>query len=165
MVTAHQDFPKPGITFRDFAPILKSPEALSYITDEFSRLFDLDRIDAFAGIESRGFILGAAMAVKHGKGFAMIRKVGKTPGGTVRLSYDLEYGSDSIEMRKDALDKNQRVLICDDLLATGGTARAAAELVEMAGATVSGIAFIIELTELNGKEKLDGYNAQSLVKY
>lgn len=165
MVTAHPDFPKPGIMFRDFAPILKSPEALSYITDEFSRLFDLDRIDAFAGIESRGFILGAAMAVKHGKGFAMIRKVGKTPGGTVRLSYDLEYGSDSIEMRKDALDKNQRVLICDDLLATGGTARAAAELVEMAGATVSGIAFIIELTELNGKEKLDGYNAQSLVKY
>lgn len=165
MVSDHPDFPKKGILFHDFAPILKNPKALSYVIDEISNLFDMDNIDIIAGIESRGFILGTAMAVKHQKGLAMIRKVGKTPGRTIKTSYTLEYGRSAIEMRSDVLDVGQRVLLCDDLLATGGTMKAAADLVKSTGAVISGMAFIIELTDLNGRHIMGNYDIHSLVKY
>lgn len=165
LISDHPDFPKEGILFHDFAPILKDPKALSYVTDEISDLFDMDSIDIIAGIESRGFILGTAMAVKHQKGFTMIRKAGKTPGRTIKTSYMLEYGSSTIEMRRDALDEGQRVLLCDDLLATGGTMKAAADLVKSTGAIISGMAFIIELTDLDGRDTIGDYSIRSLVKY
>ena len=165
MITNHPNFPKEGITFRDVAPVLKNPQALSHICDEFSKLFDIHKIDMMVGVESRGFILGAAMAVKYQKGFAMIRKAGKTPGNTVKMSYTLEYGNSTLEMRQDALGEGQRVLLCDDLLATGGTAKAAADLVKSTGATISGIAFIIELAGLNGREKIGNHDIRSLVTY
>lgn len=165
LISDHADFPKKGILFHDFAPILKDPQALSYVIDEFSNLYDMSNVDVIVGIESRGFILGTAMAVRHQKGFTMIRKAGKTPGRTVKTSYELEYGSSTIEMRYDALDKGQRVLLCDDLLATGGTMKAAADLVNSTGAIISGMAFIIELTDLNGRNTIGDYTIRSLVKY
>ncbi|MXX20837.1 MAG: adenine phosphoribosyltransferase [Cenarchaeum sp. SB0661_bin_35] len=165
LISDHSDFPKKGILFHDFAPILKDPKAVSYVVDAISGLFDMDEIDVISGIESRGFIVGMALAVRHQKGFAMIRKVGKTPGTTIKTSYTLEYGSSTIEMRDDALEQGQRVLLCDDLLATGGTMKAAAELVNRTGSKVMGMAFIIELTGLNGRETIGDYNIHSLVKY
>ena len=165
IITDHPDFPKPGIIFRDFAPVLKNPAAVTWTADELERRFPADTIDMVVGIESRGFILGTLMATRYGRGLAMIRKAGKTPGKTRKISYSIEYGSDTIEIRQDALGSGQRVLICDDLLATGGTARAAADLVESTGATVSGIAFIIELAGLGGRQKIGDYRIESLVSY
>lgn len=165
IITEHPDFPKPGIVFRDFAPVLRNPAAMRWIADELERRFPADTVDVVVGIESRGFILGTLMATRYGRGLAMVRKAGKTPGKTRKISYSIEYGSDTIEMRQDALGAGQRVLICDDLLATGGTARATADLVEGTGATVSGIAFIIELASLGGRQKIGGYRIESLVSY
>lgn len=165
MITDHPDFPKQGIVFHDFAPVLKSHAAMTWIADELERRFHAETIDVVAGIESRGFILGTLMATRYGRGLVMVRKAGKTPGRTRKTSYSIEYGSDTIEMRQDALDAGQRVLICDDLLATGGTARAAADLIESTGATVSGIAFIIELANLGGRRKIGDYRIESLVSY
>ena len=122
-------------------------------------------VDVFAGIESRGFILACALAQKYGKGMVLLRKAGKLPGKTAKISYTIEYGKAQMEIQKTALEKNERVLICDDLLATGGTAKAAAKLVEKLHATVIGFVFIIELTELNGKEKIKEYRIESLVEY
>lgn len=165
IITSHPDFPKPGIVFRDFAPVLRNPGAIAWAAGEVEKTFPADGVDIVAGIESRGFILGTAVAVRYNKGLAMIRKAGKTPGETRKVSYSIEYGSDTIEMRKDALDAGQRVLICDDLLATGGTARAAVDLVEGTGATVAGLAFIIELSGLKGRQKIGSYRIESLVDY
>lgn len=165
IISTHQDFPKKGILFRDFAPLLASPDALRYIADEIQKKFPVDTVDMIAGIESRGFILGTLLAIKYDTGFAMIRKAGKTPGKTYQMSYSLEYGTDTIEMRADAVKAGSRVLICDDLLATGGTARAAADLIEKAGARVMGLAFIIELEALQGRRKIGDYNIESLVVY
>ena len=159
------DFPKPGIIFRDFAPILGNPAAVAYVVDELERRFPADAVDMVAGIESRGFVLGALMAARYNKGLVMVRKAGKTPGQTRQVSYDLEYGSAVIEMRGDAVRNGARVLVCDDLLATGGTAAAAASLVEGAGAKVAGMAFIIELSGLGGRSKISGYRTESLVAY
>ncbi len=159
------NFPKKGILFRDFSPILKDPSALSYIVDEFSKYFHPKDIDLFAGIESRGFLLACALAVRYNKGMIMIRKAGKLPGKTTKLSYKTEYGKDSVEIQKHALEEGQRILICDDLLATGGTAKASAKLIEKVGGKVVGFAFIIELTELNGSKCISNYNIKSLVKY
>ena len=159
------NFPKKGILFRDFSPILKDPSALSFIADEFSKYFHPNDIDVFAGIESRGFLLACVLASRYNKGMVMIRKEGKLPGKTIKLSYKIEYGQDTIEIQKDLVKKGERILICDDLLATGGTARASAKLIEKVGGKITGFAFIIELTELNGMRGISQYNCKSLVKY
>lgn len=159
------NFPKKGILFRDFSPILKDPSALSFIADEFSKYFHPKDIDVFAGIESRGFILACVLASRYNKGLVMIRKEGKLPGKTIKISYKIEYGQDTIEIQKDLIKKGDKVLICDDLLATGGTAKASAKLIEKVGGEITGFAFIIELTELNGLKGINQYNCKSLVKY
>ena len=159
------NFPKKGILFRDFSPILKDPSALSFIADEFAKYFHPNDIDIFAGIESRGFLLACVLASRYNKGMVMIRKEGKLPGKTIKLSYKIEYGQDTIEIQKDLIKKGEKVLICDDLLATGGTARASAKLIEKVGGKITGFAFIIELTELNGMKGISQYNCKSLVKY
>ena len=159
------NFPKKGILFRDFSPILKDPSALSFIADEFTKYFHPKDVDLFAGIESRGFLLACVLATRYNKGMIMIRKAGKLPGKTTKLSYKIEYGQDTIEIQKDIISKGQKILICDDLLATGGTAKASAKLIEKVGGKVTGFAFIIELTELNGMKGINQYNCKSLVKY
>lgn len=159
------NFPKKGILFRDFSPILKDPSALSFIADEFTKYFHPKDVDLFAGIESRGFLLACVLATRYNKGMIMIRKAGKLPGKTTKLSYKIEYGQDTIEIQKDIISKGQKILICDDLLATGGTAKASAKLIEKAGGKVTGFAFIIELTELNGMKGINQYNCKSLVRY
>ena len=164
-IADYQDFPKKGILFRDFSPILKDPSALSLVVDEFAKKFHPNDVDVFAGIESRGFILACALAQKYSKGMILLRKAGKLPGKTVKVSYSIEYGKAQMEIQKTALEKNERVLICDDLLATGGTAKAAAKLVEKLEANVVGFAFIIELTALKGIEKIKEYRTESLVEY
>ncbi|MDH3191336.1 MAG: adenine phosphoribosyltransferase [Nitrosopumilus sp.] len=164
-VSEYPNFPKKGILFRDFSPILKDPSALSYITDEFTKYFHPKDVDVFAGIESRGFILACLMASRYNKGMIMIRKSGKLPGKTIKLSYKIEYGQDTIEIQKDVIERGQKVIICDDLLATGGTAKASAKLIEKVGGIISGFAFMIELTELKGMRLISNYNCKSLVKY
>ncbi|MDC0193354.1 adenine phosphoribosyltransferase [Candidatus Nitrosopelagicus sp.] len=164
-IAEYPNFPKKGILFRDFSPILKDPSALSFVIDEFAKKFHPNDVDVFAGIESRGFILACVLAQKYNKGMVLLRKAGKLPGKTVKVSYSIEYGKAQMEIQKTALKKNERVLICDDLLATGGTAKAAAKLVEKLEAKVIGFAFIIELTELKGIEKIKEYRTESLVEY
>ncbi len=164
-IAEYPNFPKKGILFRDFSPILKDPSALSFVIDEFAKKFHPNDVDVFAGIESRGFILACVLAQKYNKGMVLLRKAGKVPGKTVKVSYSIEYGKAQMEIQKTALKKNERVLICDDLLATGGTAKAAAKLVEKLEAKVIGFAFIIELTELKGIEKIKEYRTESLVEY
>tara|TARA_Y100000590_G_scaffold280437_1_gene315052 strand:- start:819 stop:1331 length:513 start_codon:yes stop_codon:yes gene_type:complete len=164
-IADYENFPKKGILFRDFSPILRDPSALSFVIDEFTKKFHPNDVDVFAGIESRGFILACALAQKYNKGMVLLRKAGKLPGKTVKVSYSIEYGKAQMEIQKTTLKKNERVLICDDLLATGGTAKAAAKLVEKLEATVIGFAFIIELTALKGIEKIKEYRTESLVEY
>ena len=165
IITEYQDFPKKGILFRDISPILKNPAALSHVVDEFAKRFHANDVDVFAGIESRGFPLACALSLRYNKGMIMIRKQGKLPGATVKRSYSIEYGKATMEVQKNAISKDQRVLVCDDLLATGGTAKAAAELIEKLGGRVAGFAFIVELTDLNGIKKIEKYRCESLVKY
>ena len=164
-INDYKDFPKKGILFRDFNPILKDPSALSYVVDEFSKRIHPNDVDVFAGIESRGFILACALAQKYNKGMVLLRKAGKLPGKTIKMSYTIEYGKAQLEIQKTTLEKNERVLICDDLLATGGTAKAAAKLVEKLDAKVVGFAFIIELIDLKGIEKIKEYRTEVLVQY
>jgi len=159
------DFPKKGVLFRDFSPILQDPSAMSYVIDEFAKHFHPKDFDILAAIESRGFLVACALALKFNKGMFMIRKKGKLPGKTEKISYKIEYGKDVLEIQKHSLEKGKRVLICDDLLATGGTAKASAKLIEKIGGEVAGFAFIIELTELNGMKGISKYNCKSLVKY
>ena len=164
-INDYKDFPKKGILFRDFNPILKDPSALSYVVDEFSKRIHPNDVDVFAGIESRGFILACALAQKYNKGMVLLRKAGKLPGKTIKMSYTIEYGKAQLEIQKTTLEKNERVLICDDLLATGGTAKAAAKLGEKLDAKVVGFAFIIELIDLKGIEKIKEYRTEVLVQY
>ena len=164
-INEYHDFPKKGIIFRDFSPILKDPSALSYVVDELSKHFHPKNIDLFAGIESRGFLLASAMAIRYDKGMIMIRKAGKLPGKTVKQSYSIEYGNNTIEIQNNSITKGDRILICDDLLATGGTAKASGKLIEKMGGKIAGFAFIIELTELKGIKEISKYNCKSLVKY
>jgi adenine phosphoribosyltransferase len=164
-ISEYPNFPKKGILFRDFSPILKDPSALSFISDEFSKHFHPKDVDLFAGIESRGFLLAGILASRYNKGMVMIRKAGKLPGKTTKLSYTIEYGKDTIEIQKELIDEGQKIVICDDLLATGGTAKASAKLIEKIGGTITGFAFIIELTELNGIKGINQYKCKSLVKY
>ncbi len=158
-------FPKEGILFHDIMPMLQDAEALRYAVDRLADYGRSRRVDLVLGAEARGFILGAALAYALGVGFAAARKPGKLPWKVTRCEYDLEYGTDALEMHADAIKPGQRVLIHDDLLATGGTARAKIQLVEQAGGIVAGLAFIIELTELHGREKLAGYDVLSLLQY
>jgi len=165
IIAEYPNFPKKGILFRDFSPILSDPAAMSFVVEEFSKRFHPGDVDVFAGIESRGFITASILAQKYNKGMVMLRKAGKLPGKTVKISYTIEYGKAVLEIQKNVLKKDERVVICDDLLATGGTANAAAKLVEKMGAVVAGFAFIIELTGLNGNKKLSNYKTVSLVQY
>ena len=164
-ISEYQDFPKKGILFRDFSPILGDPSAMSFVVEEFSKQFHPKDVDAFVGIESRGFIIASILAQKYSKGMVMLRKEGKLPGKTVKTSYTIEYGKAVLEIQKSALNQGEKVVICDDLLATGGTAKAAAKLVEEVGGKVAGFAFIIELTDLNGIKEINNYKTISLVQY
>ena len=165
IIDEYPNFPKKGILFRDFSPILNDPAAMSFVVEEFSKQFHPVDVDVFVGIESRGFITASILAQKYNKGMVMLRKAGKLPGKTVKISYTIEYGKAVLEIQKNMLKKDERVVICDDLLATGGTANAAAKLVEKMGAKVTGFTFIIELTGLNGNKKLSNYKTVSLVQY
>ena len=159
------DFPKPGINFYDITTLLQNPLALRKTVDRFVWMFADKRIDKVVGIESRGFMFGPIVAYDLNAGFVPVRKPGKLPYQTIRQSYDLEYGSDSVEMHNDAVKPGEHVLIVDDLVATGGTALAAAKLVESLGGEVAGMGFIIELTFLPCREKLGGYKVESLIQY
>ncbi len=158
------DFPKPGILFYDISTLLKHPGAWKETVAEMTEALRPLKPDLLAGIESRGFLIAAPVAVLLGCGFVMIRKKGKLPGKTIPHTYDLEYGSDTVEIQSDAVEAGQRVVIIDDLLATGGTAAAAVRLCRMVGADVVGSAFIIELTGLKGRARLD-VPVTSLIDY
>ena len=159
------DFPKEGIVFKDIMPLLADPEALRQTVEELAAFARPLSPDLVLGAEARGFILGGALAYELGCGFVAARKPGKLPWETVSAEYDLEYGTDSLELHADAIAHGARVLVHDDLLATGGTARAKCDLVEKLGGAVVGIAFVIELEFLHGRERLEGYDVHSLIRY
>lgn len=159
------DFPKPGIVFKDITPLLNDKGAFRYAIFEMRRLVAGKEIDKVVGIESRGFIIGSVLAHELGVGFVPVRKKGKLPAATVRQEYALEYGTDAVEMHKDAISSGEKVLIVDDLLATGGTSAATASLVEMLGGKIAGFCFLVELNFLRGREKLAGYDVRSLLHY
>jgi adenine phosphoribosyltransferase len=159
------DFPKPGIVFKDITPLLADGPLFGKTIDLFAQRYRDQNVDTVLGIESRGFIVGAALAYKLGAGFSVVRKPGKLPYNTHRASYALEYGTDTLEIHVDALTSESRVIIADDLIATGGTAAATAELVSKLGATVVECAFIIELAFLKGREKLKNFGVYSLLQY
>jgi adenine phosphoribosyltransferase len=157
------DFPKPGILFKDITPMLASPDALRTAVERLAAL-DIGPVDKVAAIESRGFLFGVPLAMHLGKGFVPVRKPGKLPWKTNRVEYVLEYGTDAVEIHQDALQGGERVLLVDDLLATGGTMRAACELVEACGATVAGCAFVVELGFLSGRARLAPRHVESLIQ-
>jgi adenine phosphoribosyltransferase len=159
------DFPKPGILFYDITTLLKDKCGFRAVIDALKHHYHDVGVDTILGIEARGFIFAPALAYALGTGFVPIRKPKKLPAESVKVSYDLEYGSDSLEMHKDALENGHKVLIVDDLLATGGTAAAAARMVENVGGIVAGIGVVIELSFLQGRKKLEGYDVFSLLKY
>ena len=159
------DHPKPGILFYDITTLLRDPKGYGAVVDELSRPYLDAGVEVVVGIESRGFILGAAVAERLGAGFVPIRKPGKLPARTLRESYALEYGTDALEIHADALTTGCRTLIVDDVLATGGTAEAAVKLVKALGATLHGLAFLIELGFLNGKAKLGSERVHSVLEY
>ena len=159
------DFPKKGIIFKDITPLLKHPDAFRFAVDALGEALAKKKVDYLVGIESRGFIFSPILAYKLKVGFVPVRKKGKLPYRTEEISYELEYGKATLEIHQDAFPKGARVAIVDDLLATGGTALAAAQLVEKLGGRVEAIAFLVELTFLKGREKLARYNVFSLVQY
>jgi len=160
------DFPKPGINFYDITTLLKDPHALRQTVDRFAWLFTRKPpIDKVAGIESRGFMFGPSLAYSLNAGFVPVRKPGKLPAAKVSQTYELEYGTDRVEMHADAVSPGERVLIVDDVIATGGTALATAKLVESLGGEVVGFGFIIELAFLPGRGRLTGYEVESLIRY
>jgi adenine phosphoribosyltransferase len=159
------DFPKPGILFYDITTLLKNAEGFRSVIDGLRRHYQNACVDTVLGIEARGFIFAPALAYALGAGFVPVRKPKKLPAECVSVTYDLEYGSDSLEMHKDAIGQGHSVLIVDDLLATGGTAAAAARMVENVGGSVAGIGFVVELTFLNGRQKLPGRDVFSLLQY
>lgn len=159
------DFPKKGIIFKDITPLLKNGPALKLACDGLSECFRDLKIDQVVGIESRGFIFSPIVAYQLNSGFVPVRKKGKLPALTERISYGLEYGEDTLEIHSDALKKGAQVVIVDDLLATGGTAEAVIRLVEKLGATVIGVAFLVELAFLKGRQRLKNYRVHSLISY
>lgn len=160
-----EDFPKEGISFKDITTLLEDSEAFQYTIDQLVKIADEYDYDVIIGPEARGFIFSAPMAYAAGKPLVLVRKPGKLPYDTVRHEYALEYGTDALEIHKDAVKPGQKVLIVDDLLATGGTTLAAAELIEKLGAEVSAILFMIELSFLDGREKLSKYPVRNLIEY
>ncbi|MEM1502270.1 adenine phosphoribosyltransferase [Domibacillus sp. 8LH] len=159
------DWPKPGIQFKDITPLMDNGEAFRYATDQIVTYAKEKQVDLIVGPEARGFIVGCPVAYSLGVGFAPVRKEGKLPRETIKVQYGLEYGKDVLTIHKDAVKPGQRVLITDDLLATGGTIEATIKLVEQLGGIVVGIAFLIELNYLNGREKLDGYDILTIIPY
>ena len=159
------DFPIPGVQFKDITPVLQDPESFRSTIDLLADLYARDTFDVIVGLESRGFVFGAPVAYTLGCGFVPVRKLGKLPSRKVTVEYDLEYGTNTVEMHEDGVAPGQRALIVDDLLATGGTCGAAIKLVEQVGGVVAGMAFLIELTYLNGREALVGYNVRSVLRF
>jgi len=159
------DFPKQGILFYDITTLLKDKTGFAQLIDLFSEHYIGRQIDLVLGMEARGFIFGPALAYRLNAGFVPVRKPGKLPAATVKVEYELEYGSNALELHQDAIEKGQRVLIVDDLLATGGTAEATARLATLLGGQIAGLAFVVELDFLNGREKLEPYEVFSLLHY
>jgi adenine phosphoribosyltransferase len=164
-ITIVPDWPKEGIIFKDITTLMDNGDAYRYATDQIVEYAKEKEIDLVVGPEARGFIIGCPVAYSLGVGFAPVRKEGKLPRETIKVQYGLEYGSDVLTIHKDAIKPGQRVLITDDLLATGGTIEATIQLVEELGGVVGGIAFLIELEELNGKDKLNGYDVLTLMTF
>ena len=160
-----KDFPKPGVTFKDITPLLSNTDAFRSTIDLISGHFEGQRVDRVLGVEARGFIIAAPVAYKFGAAFIPVRKAGKLPWEIERVEYELEYGSDLLEIHRDAISSGDRVVIVDDVLATGGTAAATVRLVEKLGGVVAGLAFVIDLAFLNGREKLAGHDVMSLITY
>lgn len=159
------NFPKEGISFKDITPLIGDGKAFQELIDTMAKKLKELKVDYIAGPEARGFIFGVPLAYALGVGFIPIRKPGKLPQETVSITYDLEYGTDTLEIHKNAFKKGDRVALVDDLLATGGTISACAKLIELAGGKVASIHFMIELTELKGRDKLEGYHVESMVQY
>ncbi len=159
------DFPEPGILFRDITPLLRDPGAFSYVIDSFVDRYDSRDFDTIVAIESRGFLFGAPLGHKLGKSIVPVRKPGKLPAATHSVDYSLEYGTNSMEMHQDGVHEGERVLVVDDLLATGGTLVAASSLVEMSGGVVAAMGVVVELTALSGRNTLGAYDLFSLVEY
>ncbi len=159
------DFPKPGIMFKDITPVLADPKLFRATVDRFAEMYAGDHVDVVVGMESRGFLFGAPLAMELSASFVPARKPGKLPYKTIAVSYDLEYGSATLEIHTDAIQKGDKVLVVDDLLATGGTARATCELVEKLGGTVAGCLFVVELGFLDGRAQLPHYDIRSLVNF
>ncbi len=159
------DFPKEGIVFKDITPLLADKKAFTYAIDAIAHHFDRDEIDKVVGIEARGFILAAPVAYHFGAGFVPVRKAGKLPRDRVSADYQLEYGTATLEMHTDAVSAGQRVLLVDDVLATGGTMEAGCRLIEQAGGAVAGCAFLVELSFLGGRKRLAGHDVFSLITY
>jgi len=165
LVRSVPDFPKEGIVFRDITTLLKNPDGLRKAIEEMAAPFEGSSVDQVVAVESRGFIFGAPIAARLGAGFVPVRKPGKLPAETISETYELEYGTDTIEIHKDAIQDGDKVLLVDDLLATGGTMAACARLVEKLGGRIIGISFLIDLAFLDGRSKLDGYRVESLIRY
>jgi len=159
------DFPKPGINFYDITTLLKHPEGLRRTVDALAAEFEGEKIDTVIGVEARGFIFAPALAYHLRAGFVPVRKPRKLPAECASISYELEYGQDTLEIHRDAIGDGHRVIIADDLLATGGTARAVVDLVESLGGRIVGLVFVVELEFLPGRKKLEGYDIRSLIKY
>ena len=159
------DFPKAGVVFKDITPLLADKKAFAYTIDSIAHHFDRDEVDKVLGIEARGFMVAAPLAYRFTAGLIPVRKKGKLPWRVATQSYELEYGTDHLEMHRDAIEPGERILIVDDVLATGGTARATAQLTETCGGKVAGIATIMELTFLGGRSKLESYDFFSLISY
>jgi adenine phosphoribosyltransferase len=159
------DFPKPGINFYDITTLLKHKDGLRLTVDALAAEFKGMKVDTVIGVEARGFIFAPALAYHMGAGFVPVRKPRKLPAECASISYDLEYGQDTLEIHRDAIGEGHRVIIADDLLATGGTARAVVDLVESLGGTVAGLVFVVELEFLPGRKRLEGYDVRSLIKY
>ncbi|MGX7328654.1 adenine phosphoribosyltransferase [Enterococcus bulliens] len=164
-IASIENYPSEGIVFRDISPLMADGDAYRAATHEIVKYAAEKQIDMVVGPEARGFIVGCPVAYELGVGFAPVRKPGKLPRKTISVSYDLEYGSDTLTLHADAIKPGQRVLICDDLLATGGTIKATIELIEQLGGIVVGCAFLIELKDLHGRDKIEGYDMITLMEY
>lgn len=165
MIRIKEDFPQKGISFKDITPVLMDAKAFRYVIKRLCEDFHGSDIDLVVGPEARGFIMGSAVAYELGTGFVPVRKPGKLPADVEKYEYQLEYGMDALEIHRDAIKRGQRVIIVDDLLATGGTVSATAHLVESLGGLVEAFVFLIELTELGGRKRLKDYNVKSLIQY
>lgn len=159
------DWPKKGVGFKDITPLLEDPKALKFVIDKLAASYQNEKIDKVVGIDARGFLLASAVAYKLGAGLSIVRKKGKLPHKTISKKYALEYASNELEIHKDTIKPGERVIVVDDVLATGGTMEATTHMIEKLGGKIVGISFLIDLTFLNGKEKLKKYNINSLVGY